>query len=78
MIATPPFFPPWAQVRLVEARLGIQLYSEDELPMPLPPEAPAKAEGGGGGAPIGDPSRPNGDAAPAGPIVLPPSKKRRS
>lgn len=67
-----------AQVRLVEARLGVQLYGEDELPMPLPPEAPpAKVEGGAGG-PSGDPSRPNGDGAPAGPIVLPPSKKRRS
>ena len=60
----------------MEARLGIQLYTEGELPMPLPPDAPeAKGEGGD---PIGDPSRPNGDAAPAGPIVLPPSKKRRS
>lgn len=53
-------------VRLIEERLGIELYTADELPMPLPPPP-------SDGAP---PAVAADNTRPAGPIVLPPAKRR--
>ena len=63
-------------VRIVEARLGLELYAADELPMPLPPDAAdgaaAAAAAGGPAAAAGEPGQaPAPQARAAGPIVLP-------
>ena len=66
-------------VRLVEQRLGVQLYSEEELPFPLPP---AEEEEEVSSAPPPPPEAGAGSAAAAtaieGPIVLNKAKKART
>jgi len=66
-------------VRLVEARLGLELYTEDELPMSLPPPdaAGGAAAVAGEAAAAGEPGQiPAPQAPAAGPIVLPAKKQR--
>ena len=67
-------------VRLVEARLGLELYTQDELPMPLPPPdaaGGAAAAAGEAAAAAGEPGQVPAPQAPAaGPIVLPAKKQR--
>ena len=66
-------------VRLVEARLGLELYTEDELPMSLPPPdaAGGAAAMAGEAAAAGEPGQiPAPQAPAAGPIVLPAKKQR--
>ena len=66
-------------VRLVEARLGLELYTQDELPMPLPPPdaAGGAAAAGEAAAAAGEPGQVPAPQAPAaGPIVLPAKKQR--
>mmetsp|Transcript_13838 Transcript_13838/g.27850 ORF Transcript_13838/g.27850 Transcript_13838/m.27850 type:complete len:124 (-) Transcript_13838:469-840(-) len=58
-------------VRLVEERLGVKLYSDDELPMPL-------LDGGTDAAEESTPSSSAAPSAASGPIVLPPAKKARA
>ena len=64
-------------VRLVEARLGIALYTDDELPMSLPPNAAGAAAVAGETAAAGEPGQiPAAQAPASGPIVLPAKKQR--
>lgn len=62
-------------VRIVESRLGLSLYSEDELPIPLPADDDKCEEGGGK---VGPSSLPEAGApvAPPGPISIKPKRKR--